>query len=244
VFTQWILAVHGEVEDALATRSIPVTTQETGNPDVPVTNPEKTRVGKEIYDQMWIWYLDSIDQISHDFEAKRSLDFTAKTLLSSLITRGEEKDTYISVGKENEEEKLPKTDESVLGVPIYKRNNFDDSIDKVTKSTKYTLDELRKTVADSILSTYSPKQIEIIKAAAGRNVELMNNCFQITNILGINIDDSIKKPFVIKHEVEEEEREVGLTGYLRDFLVDMYKKRRHKKKLLDFPSTRRLLYDK
>lgn len=198
VFAPWIMSVHGELEDALATRTLPVTTLETSDSDIPVVNPEKVRLGQQLYDQMWMWYLDSIDYISYKAKPEHEFDLS---MLGCLV---DSVDTSIVTIQDDI------VDHSKLSQPV-NRNGLGD---------------LRRRVADTILSTCTEKQVEIIKESRGRNVELMVNAFKIANIVGVDLDASIKEEFKIKTEVEEEEREIGLVGYLRDFLVDLYRKRR------------------
>lgn len=233
VFCPWVISVHGEVEDALATRCIPITTQETGDPNVPVVNPEKVKIGQEIYDQMWMWYLDNIDHISHKAEAERQIDFDLDTLMDRLVVAvAPNGEAYVTtVGKE------AKIDGRSIIAQIDGRDITDRIPDITTKSitskwsnrsimSEEQISAFRKKVAEAILASCTEKQKKIIEAAAGRNIELMVVAFKIANIVGINIDESIRKAFQIKREVEEEEREIGLVGHLRDFLVDIYKKRR------------------
>jgi len=224
------MSVHGELEDALATRTIPITTEETVNPDVPVVNPEKVRIGQQIYDEMWIWYMDNLDHISYESEKQRGLDFDLDMLVKELVITFDDMDVPHITVKEKGQNKVKidgfDTDLMTNHVSeVYSKSNIS-IISKESKSIKDKIEELRGTVAESILSTCTQKQKRIIRGAAGRNIELMVTAFKIANIVGIDCDESIRQAFEIKRDVEEEEREVGLVGHLRDFLVELYKRRR------------------
>lgn len=229
VFGPWIMSVHGELEDALATRTIPITTEETVNPDVPVVNPEKVRIGQQIYDEMWVWYIDNIDNISYEAEKKRGIEFNLDMLVKELVVEYDNRgDPYVTVGKNDEKgskiDGFDLTDMTTHILDSSIKSNIS-NISKESKTGKNKISELRSIVAQSVLSSCTDKQKKIIKGAAGRNIELMVTAFKIANIVGIDCDESIRTAFEIKREVEEEEREVGLVGHLRDFLVDTYRKR-------------------
>lgn len=226
VFGPWIMSVHGELEDALSTRTIPLTTEETLDPDVPVVNPEAMRIGQEIYDQMWMWYMDNIDYISYKTAEQRNVDFDLDLLMSELdVVFTNDGSPYVTVEKKRSN--FDEFDKQVMTNQII-NNNIESNMPNMSKGSnaiKQKIENLRKTVAESILASCTDKQKKIIRGAAGRNIELMTTAFKISNIVGVNCDESIRKAFEIKKEVEEEEREVGLVGHLRDFLVDIYKKR-------------------
>jgi len=54
----------------------------------------------------------------------------------------------------------------------------------------------------------------------------MYHTLMLASLVGLDFSQSIKKLFKLKAEVEEEAREVGALGHLRDLLVKLYKERR------------------
>ena len=64
VFGLTIFAVHGEIEQALLTRTIPIFTEESNIPDIALINMVKENIGKRLYNDLFIWYLDNIHKFS------------------------------------------------------------------------------------------------------------------------------------------------------------------------------------
>lgn len=59
--------VHGMVESALETRSIPIYTTETDKKILSKLGSIRRRVGQEIYDQLYLWFFDNIITIYGDY---------------------------------------------------------------------------------------------------------------------------------------------------------------------------------
>lgn len=227
VFGPWIMSVHGMLEDALATRTIPITTEETSNPDVPVVNPEKLRMGQQIYDHMWMWYMDNLDYISHKTERDQEFDFDLEALMNELVIKvADDGVPYVTVDQKGSN--IDQVDGHIETNHMYILPNRSNTSNRSNGANmvKQKIYDLRKTVAASILSACTEKQKRIIKASAGRNIELMVTTFKIANIINVNADESIMRAFEIKKEVEEEAREIGVIGHLRDHLVNLYNNRR------------------
>jgi len=64
VFGTTLFAVHGELERALTTRNIPVFTQESVDYRLPILNLLKQGIGKRLYTELLLWYMDNIVQIN------------------------------------------------------------------------------------------------------------------------------------------------------------------------------------
>lgn len=226
VFGPWVMSIHGMLEDALATRTIPITTEETSNPDVPVVNPEKLRMGQEIYDHMWMWYMDNLDYVSYKTERDRDFSFDLETLMNELVVKiADDGGSYVTFDHLTQFDQVD-THIETNQMYIYPDKSNKSNTANRSNGVKQKIYDLRETVAASILSTCTEKQKKIIKASAGRNIELMTTTFKIANIIGVDADESIRKAFEIKKDVEEEAREIGVIGHLRDHLVSLYNNRK------------------
>ena len=192
VFAPWIMSIHGELEDALASRTIPITTEETADISLPILNTMKEEMGQAIYDELWMWYMDSIceltrvDQVEGYREHERGGVFQkVNNLVNRLIPLLEEANP--------KEEKLK---------------------------------EAQKRLFDELTASVNRSQLEVLSKLSGRDVEIAYHMFKVANLLGIDLTESVRKLMEIKAEVEEERREVGVLGLLRDLLVKLYEERR------------------
>lgn len=188
VFTVWIMSVHGELEDALATRTIPVTTEETQDWSIPVLNTIKTRMAQSMYDELWMWFMDSVDQLT-------LVDYPGGAVGGSLLE-------------------------------VINLVNLDQLLHQQANPEGVDLKEAQKRVFDELTKSLSEEQLEQLSKLSGRNVEVAYHMFKLSNLLGVNLDESIAKAMEIKAEVEEERKEVGALGLLRDLLVKLYEQRR------------------
>jgi len=188
VFTVWIMSVHGELEDALATRTIPVTTEETQDWSVPVLNTIKTRIAQSMYDELWMWYMDSVDQLTLVDQPERAIGGSLLEVVNLV--------------------------------------NLISTLSKEANPEGLDLREAQKRVFDELTKSLSKEQLRQLSKLSGRNVEVAYHMFKLSNLLGVNLDESIPKAMEIKAEVEEERREVGALGLLRDLLVKLYEQRR------------------
>ncbi|RMF94487.1 MAG: hypothetical protein D6734_07620, partial [Candidatus Schekmanbacteria bacterium] len=59
VFGPKIFSVHTDVEPALATRSVPITTSETSDENVPLINIIKKEYGRPLFNKLFVWYLEN-----------------------------------------------------------------------------------------------------------------------------------------------------------------------------------------
>jgi len=189
VFAPWIMSVHGELEEALATRTIPITTEETKDPKLPVLNTIKDSMAQSLYDEFWLWYMDSVDQLT-------AVDRVAPHI-ENPTNRG-----------------LQKTVNSV------------NSLLKEASSEEEKLKELQKRVFDELTVSVNREQLGQLESLSGRDVEIAYHMIQLSNLLGIDMTESIGRLMALKAEAEEERREVGVLGLLRDLLVKLYEKRR------------------
>jgi len=225
-FGPWIMSIHGKIEDALATRTIPLTVQETDDPDIPVVNPEKSWIAEEIYDQMWIWYMDNLDYISYSSQESKQINFNLETIMNELsLAVSKDGGVYVTVDQRSKIDQVDTIEERTQDITYIDESNMENIANR-SKMGKDKIRELRKRVAESILSSCTEKQRGIIRRAAGRNIELMVTAFKIMNVVGVDRDEALEKAFEIKRETEEEDRQIGTIGYVRDLLVDLYKKRR------------------
>jgi len=225
-FGPWIMSIHGKIEDALATRTIPLTVQETDDPDVPVVNPEKSWIAEEIYDQMWMWYMDNLDYVSYSSQENKQVDFNLKTIMNELsLAVSKDGGVYVTVDDRSNFDQVDIIEERTQDITYIDESNMTNMANR-SNVGKHKIHELRKKVAESILSSCTEKQRSIIRRAAGRNIELMVTAFKIMNVVGVDRDDALEKAFEIKRETEEEDRQIGTIGYVRDLLVSLYKKRR------------------
>jgi hypothetical protein len=192
VFTTWIMSVHGELEDALASRTIPITTEETQDWSLPVLNTMKEQMGQALYDEFWMWYMDNIDELTEVAKVvppEEGLGLYAPEKVNNLVNLSQ----LLLIKANPEEEKLK---------------------------------ELQKKVLDGLTSKINQKQLELLGKLSGRDVEIAYHMFKLANLLGVDLTESVGKLMEIKAEVEEERKEVGSLGLLRDLLVKLYEKRR------------------
>lgn len=79
IFGPKLFTVHSEIEQSLQTRTIPIHVRETGNPQYPVVNMDKTAFAEQVYTENFLWYLDNI----FSFKAK-SAQFIGNSQLDIL----------------------------------------------------------------------------------------------------------------------------------------------------------------
>jgi len=90
-----------------------------------------------------------------------------------------------------------------------------ENVDKLSSDT-------RKAMYNRKVALLQKRQVSQVNQVAGRNVELAYLCFTLSNVIGINIDDTIKKTFDQKLIEEGERTEIGYLGTLKDVLIKTY----------------------
>jgi len=86
-------------------------------------------------------------------------------------------------------------------------------------------EKLRKTLFERKARLLTNGQVSQVSQVTGRNVELKYQCFVLSNLLEIKLDDDIARIFKQKAIEEAEQREIGFMGTLKDVLTKAWEEK-------------------
>jgi hypothetical protein len=102
-----------------------------------------------------------------------------------------------------------------------KGQRAEDNVNRISEEAE----KLRKTLFERKISLLTQSQVGQVSQVTGRNVELEYQCFTLSNLLEVNLDDDIAQIFQQKAVEEAEQREIGFMGILKDVLAKAWEEK-------------------
>lgn len=97
-YTSMGFSIHGDIEDALKSRSFIINTQETDKVDIPIVAHVAHTVERNLYSQLFIWYMDNsqdinnkynnnVEHVEHvDYSGRTDIDLARKKVANEMLS--------------------------------------------------------------------------------------------------------------------------------------------------------------